>query len=221
MVCGEDGNCRESGDIVCAPYRCGEHTCLTGCTDDDHCVGGFRCDAGSCVRAEMNVVFVTSGTYTPYYDFEGLEEADELCDAAAAAGGLPGTYAAWLSTSTVDARDRLDGFRGWIRPDRKEFADSIADLTSGQVFHPIRLDELGRDVVRDTRVFTGTEPDGTVDGIMHCGNWSSYGGLTAHLGEASGGTGYWTDSTWTSCSADHRIYCFGTDYEAELTPVTS
>src|SRR5436190_591044 len=73
-----------------------------------------------------NYMFVTSGTHQP--PFGTLAAADNACNAAATAAGLPGTYRAWLSTSSVDAIDRIAGARGWIRPDGVPFADAPAHL---------------------------------------------------------------------------------------------
>src|SRR6188508_3184768 len=44
-----------------------------------------------------NYMFVTSNPVVPR--FPSLTVADGLCDEAAAAGGLPGSYRAWLSTT--------------------------------------------------------------------------------------------------------------------------
>src|SRR5439155_17879039 len=59
---------------------------------------------GDGVAVTSNLVFVTSTTQPPG-SLGGLAGADMLCNARAAAPGLPGTYVAWLSTPSVRAID--------------------------------------------------------------------------------------------------------------------
>jgi hypothetical protein len=88
-----------------------------------------------------NIVFVTSTRHSP--KFGGLAGADAICAARATAGGLAGTYKAWLSTSTVNAKDRLVPASGWARPDGKPVLNQIKDIESNKVFYPPSLDESG------------------------------------------------------------------------------
>lgn len=91
-----------------------------------------------------NIAFVTSTTYNG--DLGGLAGADQKCQALAEAAGLPANvYKAWLSTSNENAKDRLGSARGWVRKDGKPFADTVADIVSGKIFHPLRIDENGAD----------------------------------------------------------------------------
>ncbi len=218
MTCDSTGACAASGDILCAPYRCDLTTCRTSCSSDEHCIGGYVCTSGACVREARNVVFVTGERYRSWYDFATPAEADAICTASATAGGIPGTFTAWLSISTTNARDRLSG-RGWVRPDRREFADSVADLTSGEIFHPIRIDEFGRDVLSDLLVYTGTLPDGTASSGT-CADWRASSGTSAQFGIASAGTDYWTEERISNCGDYRRLYCFGTDHDTALAPTT-
>jgi hypothetical protein len=52
-------------------------------------------------KVRNNLVFATSAVVDGA--FGGIAAADALCGEAATKGNLPGTYLAWLSTSTVDA----------------------------------------------------------------------------------------------------------------------
>src|SRR5262249_6287034 len=82
LECQADGLCQAPGDDSC------------GSPD-----GGPPPDARTFAA---NVVFVTSVTMAPQA-LGGLDGADRLCNDRAAAGGLPGTYVAWLSTVSTDA----------------------------------------------------------------------------------------------------------------------
>ena len=79
----------------------------------------------------VNIAFVTS-TSVQISTLGGHLGADALCAQRAEAGGLPSnTYVAWLSTSTVDAKTRLAGARGWVRPDGLPFADTLESPRGG------------------------------------------------------------------------------------------
>ncbi len=159
----------------------------------------------------FNYAFVTSTTHTG--NLGGLPGADAICAARASEAGLPGSYVAWLSTSTVDAVDRLGGARGFIRPDGAPFADLPTELTANEVWNALHLDETGADVGGDL-VWTGTAKNGTVSGSATCSDWASTSG-SGRIGNSQGGPATWTDaSSSPSCGQPHRLYCFGTS----LTP---
>lgn len=169
-----------------------------------------------------NYVFVTS-TKTSL-SFGSLDVADKMCADAAKAGKLPGTYLAWLSTSTVNARDRLGKARGWIRPDGAPFADTIADIVSNHIFYPPLIDERGREVrgsYKNEPVATGTRDDGTVGGT--CMDWTT--SASSQLFYPTIGVTTDTPSGWTAfddrdypvgCDVAAHLYCFGIDH---TTPV--
>lgn len=160
-----------------------------------------------------NIAFVTSTTHNG--NLGGLTGADNICKARAAAAGLAGTYRAWLSTSTTNAVTRLGSARGWVRVDGKPLVDTIADLTTGKLIHPLRIDETGTDVGH-ARVTTGTNPDGKVSTTSDlCGNWTSSatGGYTRQ-GATDGLGGLFTSIGGQTCGSAARLYCFGVNRAA-------
>lgn len=158
-----------------------------------------------------NIVFVTSTADTG--NLGGLAGADAICAARAAAAGLPGNYRAFLSTSSVNAIDRLTGARGWVRVDGRPFADSAADVASGRILYPPRIDELGADTgAQTTYAKTGST------GLL-CVDWTSESTLDNQMmGFADGGTQIWLSYAYTSCSVPSRQYCFGVDYANAVAP---
>ncbi len=172
---------------------------------------------------EFNRVFVTSTLQNG--DLDGLAGADLICEQRAAAGGLPGTYRAWLSTATVNAFTRLGSAQGFVRVDGKPFANSVADILANRIFNPIRLNESGVDVsngiVPDTApvtVFTGTLGDGTVATGATCSDFTSTAG-SARRGEVSGGPVTWTARQNSNCGTGRRLFCFQIDHSgANLVP---
>jgi hypothetical protein len=168
--------------------------------------------------AANNYVFVTSTTHLPATFGADLSGADAICAARAQAADLAGTYVAWLSSSTVHARERLTGARGWIRMDGRPVVDRVEDLIAGRLFYPIRMDEHGEDVgVLGARVATGTRGTGEV-AAETCMDY------TDPAANVQGGYPWQTRVGWTNdsagpCSTAMRIYCFGIDLGVPVTVV--
>src|SRR5262245_2730644 len=94
-------------------------------------------DAGPCFPSGKRI-FVTSTPYTGDLKtngagMTGLHGADNLCGLAATAAGLGGTWTAWLSSSTVDAIDRINDVGPWYLVDRCTlvFNNKASIVTSG------------------------------------------------------------------------------------------
>ena len=138
----------------------------------------------------------------------GLEAGDAICRSEAIAAGLPlaGSFKAWLSSSTVAARDRF-GFDGpWYRVDGVRVAASIADMVDGFLDAPIQMTATGAELDRDS-VWTGSNPDGTDSG-SNCGDWISTSGFGA-IGMTSAAEERWSENFINmGCAADlARLYC--------------
>jgi hypothetical protein len=173
---------------------------------------------------QPNIAFVTSVTYNG--NLGGLAGADQKCQALATAAGLPqNTYKAWLSTSSVNAIDRLGTARGWVRVDGKPFADTKADIVAGKTFHPLRVDEKGNydNQAWGSGVWTGTRYDGTVHPVGTCSDWiSSSGSVFAEIGHDDGVVGIFTSFGSGTCERTYPLYCFGVNNNVPVTvtPVT-
>lgn len=155
-------------------------------------------------------VFVTSTTYTG--NLGGLVGADEACQVRANAESLGGTWTAWLSTSSVDAKDRVGNYN-WERiGDAAPVAYGLADLIDGTLVNLIRKSESGADV-GNVEVWTGTLSNGTKD-TATCSDWTndtSGDGLWGFSANAT--SGKWTNAGFGGdpCTFDYPIYCFETD----------
>jgi hypothetical protein len=173
-----------------------------------------------------NYAFVTSTAQSGALG--GLAGADLICNTLADAAGLPGTFVALLSTSTVDARDRLAVARGWVRPDGRVVADEVGDLFDGRIEHPILLDERGHRVPEPLRAFTGTGELGLAGRDLpeeFCDDWTS---LDADLRHPSTGVPSRTTSRGAfdtmaalsnGCEERYRLYCFGIDRSVAVEPL--
>jgi hypothetical protein len=163
--------------------------------------------------AAAKKVFVTSTVQNG--NLGGLSGGDAICNARAQAAGLPGTYAAWLSTNSVQARNRInDGL--FARTDGQLVALSKTDLTDGSISNPINRDEFGNIPGGETQVFTGTGSDGnkwvfssfpSID--YSCIGWTSSSNPYDHTGEMGASNSSWTDtSAGQGCANARRLYCF-------------
>ncbi len=181
--------------------------------------GGNSGDSGDSGTPPPNYMFVTSGTKVGSM-LGTISEADQLCSDSATVGGLAGSYRAWVSTASTNAKDRLvipgtsTQARGWIRPDGRPFADSVADITAGKTFYPPRISEAGIDIFLDGEVaYTGTTSMGVATG-SDCAS----GGSTVTVGMFDGGGAAWTDAARVlSCSNLFHVYCFGVDRAVQVT----
>jgi hypothetical protein len=153
-------------------------------------------------------MFVTSSTYTG--NLGGLDGADAKCNALAEEAELPGTYKAWLSTTTVNAKDRIaDSTLGFQRVDGEMIAANLSDLIDWEILNPISRDEY--DATVTTSVWTGTNESGNKISTSTCQDWtyelSDLGG-----GSACGNSGA-SDFRWTfsiasyTCGTMRPFYC--------------
>ena len=142
--------------------------------------------------------FVTSTNPGKGGDLGGLAGADAHCQSLAAAVGAGGkTWRAYLSTSTVDAKDRI-GNGPWYNSKGELIAQSVADLHSpnNKITAATALNEKGvapnylaGDPPTPTAqplqhdILTGTNEDGTKNAAT-CNNWTNGTDATAMLGHA-------------------------------------
>ena len=166
----------------------------------------FCCFAMSVATFGNNIVFVTSTTFQA--NFGGLAGGDAICQQRAAAAGLPGNYLAWLSTSTVNASNRLiHSISPYERVDGVLVASNWADLTDGSLANTISRTESNATLSAGL-VWTATTGAGNYTGNS-CADWTSnFLVITAGTGGLSNtSNSNWTNSGSTACSGTARIYC--------------
>ena len=126
--------------------------------------------------------FVTSVNPGSGGDLGGLEGADAHCASLAEAAGVTGrTWAAYLSTSAVDARDRI-GAGPWHNAAGVLIAESVEALhgDGNAISKETALDETGAvvngrgDEPNRHDILTGSLPDGTA-AAETCEDWTSGG----------------------------------------------
>jgi hypothetical protein len=137
----------------------------------------------------------------------GLEAADAICNTLALEAGLTGAFKAWLSSETVNAKDRFTGNGPWIRLDGVKIADNLLDLTDGSLFSAITITEEGDYIYLP--VWTGTKADGTSLAGYHCSNWTDgTSTFSSSGGRSSDAYGGWTNA-WSpvKCNYPYHLYC--------------
>jgi hypothetical protein len=171
--------------------------------------------ASGCGEGGTCTVFVTSTVTTG--SFGGLDGGDTICRQRANADGAvvpAGVYRAWLSTSTVDAKDRvLDA--PYVLPNGASVAVSLLALTDGGIDNPIDVTELGAAVTLGRRVWTGTPTSGRKPPFSTanlCDSWTTQVIDFGVAGEANRSDFAWTDSFLSQCGVNsHSLYCFQVD----------
>ena len=167
----------------------------------------------------FKTVFVTSSTHTGDLKTEGggatgLEGADNICNLRAQEAGLPGTYTAWLSDSSTDAKERVtQSAIQYERTDGVVVVDDFADLTDCTnpdcLQAPIDRDESATPIVGLLAIWTGTDATGAADGL-HC--LSDCAGTHTHIRGTVGLRAIdirWTETAEGLCQASiFHIYCF-------------
>ncbi|MFD1987875.1 hypothetical protein ACFSOZ_36250 [Mesorhizobium newzealandense] len=127
--------------------------------------------------------FVTSVGSDKGADLGGLKGADAHCASLAEAAGVTGkTWAAYLSTSDTDARDRI-GKGPWVNAKGMKIADDVASLHSDTngITKQTAMNEKGEvvngrgDTPNRHDVLTGSKPDGTRIADQTCGDWTMSG----------------------------------------------
>lgn len=130
-----------SESAACSGPGCGEDALSKGDAGTDAATDAATDGAPDGGAAKH--VFVTSTQYSGALG--GLAGADAKCQARAVAGGLSGTYKAWLADSKQRVSNRFSaaGLAGpWVLPDGTKVADDFTQLTKGTLFHAIDMTEL-------------------------------------------------------------------------------
>lgn len=167
--------------------------------------------AAGAVSAQEMSFFVTSQNPGKGGDLGGLAGADAHCAALAEAAGVTGaTWAAYLSTSEVDARDRI-GSGPWHNANGVEIAADVEALhgETNNLTKETAVDETGAvisgrgDTPNRHDILTGSLADGT-KAPETCEDWTSsaeeaVSGIVGHHDRA----GPETLETGTSWNAAH------------------
>jgi hypothetical protein len=150
-------------------------------------------------------VFITSTTFSGAIG--GLDAADMYCQSAAAAGGLTGTFHAWISDASTNAFDRTSDVGPWYTTGNAVAFASKADLRGTPQSE--LLDEVGGYPQTLAGAWTGSDAQGAATSET-CEGWTN---ATAGA-TATTGTGFSDDASWGGgntplpCAAKAPLICF-------------
>jgi cysteine-rich repeat protein len=201
-ACDEGGVETAACDKDCTAVSCGDG--LLNALAGEECDDGNQVDGDGCEKtckktpAQQKFIFVTSTVYSG--NLGGLVGADGLCNTRAAAGGLPGTYMAWLSDNNGSPSTRMTkAVVPYVLPNGVKVANNWTDLTDGGLIAAVNVTELkgaapttGFCGQGEAPVWTNTAANGTqVQAASNCANWT--GGAGGSIwGFASRVDGGWT-----------------------------
>jgi hypothetical protein len=203
------------------------------------CPGTGGGGTGTGGGASKTTFFVTSDT-SKTGKLGGLEGADKRCNDLATAAGITGhTFKAYLSTSTVNAKDRI-GTGPWYNANGVLIAMNVADLHNAAMVkgnYELFITEKKETIngqwdpsmtPNEHDILTGTKADGTVSGTAHCMDWTSDSAQASRQVGHSDGMGPGMDtsgmrSSWVEAHVVNgcdstapgggagRIYCFASN----------
>lgn len=177
--------------------------------------------------------FITSVNPGDGANLGGIEGADAHCSALAEAAGITGkSWAAYLSTSTENARDRI-GTGPWVNANGEQVAADVDDLHSdaNNLSKTASIDETGAvvngrgDDPNRHDILTGSDSEGMLSGDA-CMDWTSASAdgsaMVGHHDRTGGGD---NPTSWNaahgsrgcgldnlrSTGGDGLFYCFATD----------
>jgi hypothetical protein len=226
VACGvattnDAGDDASGSDTICDPVLCegneyvSSHVCVA-------CDPGFGRDAGDPASGsdttctETYTLFVSSTTHSG--NLGGLAGADLICQGLADDASLSGTYVALISTSAVDAIDRIsntsytirlvDGTR--VADDRADFFDNSAIAAPDKTETGAVASRIGSDPSDPISVMTGSNADGTFFFNLSCSDWTSTSGGPT-VGFADWSSAFFGNIGTRGCnlSSTEHIYCIG------------
>jgi hypothetical protein len=191
------------------------------------------CIAGGAAAQDATMsFFITSVNPGNGADLGGLEGADAYCGTLAEAAGVTGkVWAAYLSTTAENARDRI-GSGPWVNANGVEVAADVEVLhgDANGLSKENSVDETGAvvngrgDEPNRHDILTGSNPDGTFSGAS-CEDWTSSGEGSATVGHHDRVGGGDNPTSWNAShgsrgcglealrgtGGDGLFYCFATN----------
>ena len=187
--------------------------------------GGASAGSGGSGGAKSKTTFFVTSDTSKTGKLGGLEGADKRCqDLATKAGIGDHTFHAYLSTSTVNAKDRI-GKGPWVNAKGVTLAADLASLHSATVKgdHSLFIDENGMEIngqwnssptmetpnqdgkKNEHDILTGSKADGTVQTGATCMDWTSdASGDKGQVGHSDGmGPGMATTGNYSSWNSAH------------------
>ena len=155
----------------------------------------------------FHLMFVTHQAVVPEEDFEGLEDADEICNEEAESSGIERNFIAMLSTSERSLDVRLE-FRGKVLNLNNEIISNNKILYTDKIDGRLISTADGKFVANDkngVETWSGTGKNGKVKSKETCDDWTSSEGKG--LGGLLKDKGKWLSDKKGDCDTPKRLLC--------------
>tara|TARA_Y100000310_G_C20588896_1_gene766921 strand:+ start:101 stop:886 length:786 start_codon:yes stop_codon:yes gene_type:complete len=154
----------------------------------------------------VGTFFVTSKEYDP--NLGGLSGADNKCQSEADNSNLAGNWKALLSTSKINAKDRISDEEYYNV--RGELIDTEKiKLFNKSIKNAVRYNNDG--AANESMVFTGTRFEGVPYSAFNCKAWTTNGTASVVYGHSgSADTNWIKHRTFQTCERPARLYCVRT-----------
>lgn len=183
-------------------FNCGGGCAACGfkkrCQVNGDCMTGI-CRAHTC---QAKRVFVTSSSVNGA--FGGLAQADNICNSVGSA--IVGTsWVAWLSTSSVNALDRITDQMYQMTNGDSAFAGKAQISSTGRPDDVVKFNQNGQPVTGNT--WTGTSNNGTAI-TVNCNDWTSNSSAVDGTVGDPNSIGLWSTAGFSHCNALNHLICF-------------
>jgi hypothetical protein len=156
------------------------------------------------------IVFITNQAWWGDFavDYPDAHTAgDDLCTTAGAAIDPTKTWRVFLSTSAVDAPDRVELEGEWYLPDQLTLVFPSKSAWTGFPLHGIDQNELGETV--EAGAWTGTYLGKKIVQDFFCTDWTSDSGYGAFgYNKATDETWSYVETDYCGASGGNSLYCF-------------
>ncbi len=201
-----------SGSVACGSSNAGIMRWNTTYCQMEFCDGASFVDFHTKKPAQHRRIFTTSALYDG--NLGGIAGANAKCQTRADAGGLNGSFRAFLGSTPTGLED-MDPNEILAETENLILVDGTVvnrcSLWSDQAIeNEIDLDETGATISTNTGVWTGGVDDFGDASTTDCVDWTSAsGGNSGRAGDATedGSLNPWFAASTTICSASRRLFC--------------
>lgn len=161
---------------------------------------------GSFTKVVFNTIGIYEGDFTEVGGgADGLVAADAICQDNGNDVAPEKAWRAFVSTSSVDAMDRVPAYGEWILPSGVLAFASKAAWASGPAV-PINEDQYGAE--NGSVPWTGTNSFGKKYLQRMCEDWTDKGLKEGEIGDSLAVDSTWVMWSFDTCNHAHSLYCF-------------
>lgn len=205
---------------VCSPLHANPNTTCSENSNDCICLKAARVDDQCAAAAQATNpskrVFVTQQLYGADMGSgpHGVAGANLNCQNAAVQGSLDGTWKAWISTNSIDARDNItthnNGPYELVDLQKTKIADNWADLIDGTIDNTLSVTQYGQQLDWEGAAYTNTNSAGQKAALnTDCNGFTTISTAQLNYGRPTKSNANWTqEAPISQCDHIKALYCF-------------